>query len=123
MTPSGTFDLVIEASGSLDGVASALQLVARSGVVILLGLPPHGTHVQVAPDDLVNNDVIIQGSFSYTSDAFAQAVGRVNDAKLRPTFLITHRFDLGHATDAIAALRGDATSEPRRKVVIEVARD
>jgi threonine dehydrogenase-like Zn-dependent dehydrogenase len=122
-TPPATFDLVIEASGSPDGVASALQLVARGGEVILLGLPPHGTQVQVAPDDLVNNDVIIQGSFSYTSDAFAQVVGRVNEKRLRPSFLITHRFDLEHAPDAITALRGDSSNEPRGKVVIEVARD
>jgi threonine dehydrogenase-like Zn-dependent dehydrogenase len=122
-TPGTVFDLVIEASGSLDGVASALRLVARGGMVILLGLAPHGTHVEVAPDDLVNNDVIVQGSFSYTSDAFAQVVGRVNAGELRPSFLITHRFEVEHAPAAIAALRGGSTNEPRGKVVIDVTRD
>lgn len=122
-TPGTVFDLVIEASGSLDGVASALRLVARGGMVILLGLAPHGTHVEVAPDDLVNNDVIVQGSFSYTSDAFAQVVGRVNAGELRPSFLITHRFEVEHAPAAIAALRGGSTNEPRGKVVIDVTLD
>jgi hypothetical protein len=35
-------------------------------MVVLLGLPPHGTRVEIAPDDLVNDDIIIQASFSYT---------------------------------------------------------
>jgi 2-desacetyl-2-hydroxyethyl bacteriochlorophyllide A dehydrogenase len=122
-TPTGEFDLVIEASGSLDGVTSALQLCARGAMVILLGLTPHGTHVEVAPDDLVNDDIIIQGSFSYTSEAFAQVVARVNAGELRPSFLITHRFDLEHAPDAITALRGGSSKSPRGKVVIEVSRD
>jgi len=122
-TPSAVFDLVIEASGSIDGVASALQLAARGAMVILLGLTPHGTHVEVAPDDLVNNDVIVQGSFSYTGDAFAQVVARVNAGELRPSFLITHRFGLEHASEAIDALRAGVSGEPRGKVVIEVTRD
>jgi len=33
-------------------------------MVVLLGLPPHGTPFELAPDDLVNDDIIIQGSFS-----------------------------------------------------------
>jgi threonine dehydrogenase-like Zn-dependent dehydrogenase len=90
-------------------------------MVILLGLPPHGTHVELAPDDLVNNDVIIQGSFSYTGDAFGEVVRRVNTRELRPSFLITHRYELEQAPDAIAALRASAPGEPRGKVVIAVS--
>jgi threonine dehydrogenase-like Zn-dependent dehydrogenase len=122
-TPLGTFDLVIEAAGSGAAVASAIDLCARGGMVILLGLPPHGTKVALAPDDLVNNDLIIQGSFSYTRSAFADVVGRVNSGDLRPSFLITHRFTLDDASAAVDALRGAvATSEPRGKVVIDLTR-
>jgi threonine dehydrogenase-like Zn-dependent dehydrogenase len=122
-TPRGSFDLVIEAAGAGAAVASAIELCARGGMVILLGLPPHGTTVALAPDDLVNNDVIIQGSFSYTRSAFADVVSRVNSGDLRPSFLITHRFTLDDASRAVDALRGIvATSEPRGKVVIDLTR-
>jgi threonine dehydrogenase-like Zn-dependent dehydrogenase len=120
-SPTDTYDLVIEASGSIDAVASALACSARGAMVILLGLPPHGIHVELAPDDLVNNDVIIQGSFSYTGDAFGEVVRRVNTRELRPSFLITHRYELEQAPDAIAALRASAPGEPRGKVVIAVS--
>jgi threonine dehydrogenase-like Zn-dependent dehydrogenase len=119
-SPSQLFDLVIEASGSGEGVATAIDHCARGGMVILLGLPPHGTKIDLAPDDLVNNDVMIQGSFSYTREAFADVVGRLNTRELRPSFLITHRFELENALDALATLRGGATKEPRGKVIINV---
>ena len=122
-TPQASFDLVIEAAGSGAAVASAIELCARGGMVILLGLPPHGTTVALAPGDIVNNDVIIQGSFSYTRSAFADVVSRVNSGDLRPSFLITHRFALDDAAAAVDALRGAvATSEPRGKVVIDLTR-
>jgi len=122
-TPRETFDLVIEAAGSGAAVASAIERCARGGTVILLGLPPHGTTVALAPDELVNNDVIIQGSFSYTRGAFAEVVSRVNGGDLRPSFLITHRFTLDDAPAAVVALRGlVATSGARGKVVIDFTR-
>jgi threonine dehydrogenase-like Zn-dependent dehydrogenase len=120
-SPSSSFDLVVEAAGAGEAVASAIASCARGGMVILLGLPPHGTQVSFAPDDLVNDDIIIQGSFSYTRDAFADVVRRVNSGDLRPSFVITHRFTLEHVEDAVAALRGGPQDhEPRGKVVVEI---
>lgn len=119
--PSTTFDLVIEAAGVPAAVSDALSLAARGAEVILLGLPAHGTTVPVAPDDVVNNDLIIQGSFSYTRTAWAQVVERVNHGELTPSFLITHRFDLDSASDAVRALRGPLNeAEARGKVVVRV---
>jgi threonine dehydrogenase-like Zn-dependent dehydrogenase len=119
--PSGSYDLVIEASGSVAGVASSIESCARGGMVILLGLPPHGQTVEFSPDDLVNNDIIIQGSFGYTRSAFAEVVDRVNAHDLRPSFLITHRFGLEDSASAVLALRGEGSKEPRGKVIITVA--
>ena len=119
--PVESFDLVIEAAGVAAAVSDALSLAARGAQVILLGLPAHGTTVPLAPDDLVNNDLIVQGSFSYTRAAWAAVVDRVNRGELTPGFLITHRFDLEHADDAVRALRGPLRDdEPRGKVVVRV---
>ena len=119
--PQGPFDLVIEAAGTGESASTALSLGARGAMVILLGLAPHGTTIDVAPDDVVNNDLIIQGSFSYTRASWAQVVARVNARELRPSFLITHRFTLDRSLEAVATLRGPATaSEPRGKVVVTI---
>ena len=89
-------------------------------MVILLGLPPHGATASFSPHDVVNNDAIIQASFAYTRDAFADVVAGVNTHDLQPSFLITHRFTLDDAPAAIQALRGGQSVEPRGKVVIEI---
>ncbi|MFY9784006.1 MAG: alcohol dehydrogenase catalytic domain-containing protein [Acidimicrobiales bacterium] len=121
---SSRFDVVIEAAGTGAAVANALALCARGGMVILLGLPPHGTTVTFAPDDLVNNDIIIQGSFSYTRQSFADVVRRVNSGDLRPGFLITQRFALENALEAVETLRGSGSDDaPRGKVVVSLAED
>jgi threonine dehydrogenase-like Zn-dependent dehydrogenase len=121
--PGATFDLVIEAAGSASAVETALRVAARGAMVILLGLPPHGVTVTFAPDDLVNNDQVIQGSFSYTRRSFAEVVQRLNARDLRPSFVITHRFDLERAEEAVATLRGVGSGAvPRGKVVLDLAR-
>jgi 2-desacetyl-2-hydroxyethyl bacteriochlorophyllide A dehydrogenase len=120
--PDDRYDLVIEAAGTGASASTAIALADRGAMVVLLGLPPHGTHIDVAPDDLVNDDIVIQGSFSYTSHAFAEVVDQVNARNLMPSFLITHRHSLDQWSDAIAALRGGVSdSEPRGKVVIALA--
>jgi threonine dehydrogenase-like Zn-dependent dehydrogenase len=117
--PEGRFDLVIEAAGSASSAATSVALAERGGTVILLGLPAHGTVIELAPDDVVNNDLVIQGSFSYTQLSWAQVVHRVNAGELRPSFLVTHRYGLEEAVEALSALRGNVReSEPRGKVVI-----
>lgn len=118
-TPEGTFDLVIEAAGSASSAATAVALAERGGMVILLGLPAHGTVIEIAPDDVVNNDIVIQGSFSYTQLSWTQVVHRVNAGELRPSFLVTHHFELDEAIEALSVLRGNVSqSEPRGKVVV-----
>jgi L-iditol 2-dehydrogenase len=119
--PADTFDLVIEAAGTGASAVTAISLAARGAMVILLGLPAHGTVIDLAPDDVVNNDLVIQGSFSYTGRAFGEVVEQVNLGTLKPSFLITHRLHLDHAMAAIDTLHGGvADDEPRGKVVIAI---
>ena len=117
------FDYVIEAAGQGPAIATALGAADRGGVVVLLGLPAHGTSVALYPDDVVNNDLVIQGSFSYTRQSWAEVVGLLNDRMIRPSFLITHRFDLSQWREALNALAHTPLHEPRGKVVITLDND
>lgn len=117
-TPIDLFDLVIEAAGNVGAVETALGLGARGAMIILLGLPAHGATLEIAPDGLVNNDLIVQGSFSYTRSSWLGVVERVNAGVLQPSFLITHRFDQSDALAAVQMLRGTGADEPRGKVAI-----
>jgi 2-desacetyl-2-hydroxyethyl bacteriochlorophyllide A dehydrogenase len=112
------YDVVIEAAGQVDAVKTALSSVARGGSITLLGLPPHGAEVAIAPDDFVNNDVTLQGSFSYTRTAWAEVVGLLNAGELTPSFLVTHSFEMNDYVEAIEALRHPKSDAPRGKVMM-----
>jgi threonine dehydrogenase-like Zn-dependent dehydrogenase len=112
------YDLVLEAAGATAAVAAAVAVVRRGGTVVLVGLPPHGDTVPLAVDDAVNNDLTIMGSFGYTSVAWRAVVTLLNAGRLKPGFLITHRFALPDWKQAIAVLRG--ADSPRGKVLLEM---
>ncbi len=115
-TAGGAFDLVVEASGSVQAVPHALKAVHRGGKVLFLGLPPHGATVPLAVDDVVNNDLTLVGSFSYTSDAWTSVVKLFNTGVFHPEFLITHRFPLENWERALEVLR--VRKGPRGKVLL-----
>jgi L-iditol 2-dehydrogenase len=114
----GRFDLVVEAAGRAEAAAAALAAARRGGTVLLIGLPPHGETVALAPDDVVNNDLAILGSFGYTSRAWRDVVTLLNTGQFRPGFLVTHRYPLADWAQAIASLRG--AQSPRGKVLLEI---
>ena len=115
--PAG-YDLVIEAAGATAAVGTALAAVRRGGTVLLVGLPPHGDTVPLAADDIVNNDLAILGSFSYTPAAWRSVITLLNTGQLRPGMLVTHRYPLADWQRAVAALRG--APGPRGKVLLEI---
>ena len=89
------YDLVVEAAGARAAAAAALSAPARGATVVLLGLAGTGVHVELGIDDLVNGDVTVIGSFSYTASAWAKVVELLNSGRLDLGFLVTHRFALG----------------------------
>jgi 2-desacetyl-2-hydroxyethyl bacteriochlorophyllide A dehydrogenase len=111
------FDLVVEAAGATDATLLALSAVQRGGSVTLLGLPPHRQTAAVPIDDVVNNDLTIRGSFSYTSEAWRTVVGLLNDGAIHPGRVITHRFPLDGWKAAIETLRH--VDGPRGKVLLD----
>jgi L-iditol 2-dehydrogenase len=115
------FDLVVEAAGATDAVLAAFAAARRGGSVVLIGLPPRGELAPVAVDDLVNNDLTIKASFSYTSRTWSDVVTLLNTGRLRPGFLVTHRFGLGEWETALATLRG--ADSPRGKVLLRIKED
>jgi 2-desacetyl-2-hydroxyethyl bacteriochlorophyllide A dehydrogenase len=115
------YDLVVEAAGAPTAVAAALRAPARGGTVVLLGLAGNGRVAELLIDDLVNGDVSLLGSFSYTATAWAQVVQLLNSGRLDLGFLVTHRFALADWAAAISALRTPVGA--RGKVLLQVGPD
>ena len=115
---AGDFDVAIEAAGVPEAVVTAVTAVRRGGKVVLLGLPPTGRTLELPGDLLVNNDLTIAASFGYTSAAWRRMVELVNEGRVQPGRIVTHRFPLedhAQAFAAIAALDGE-----RGKILLEI---
>ncbi len=112
------YDLVVEAAGSPEAVGTGLGKLRRGGVLLLLGLSGHGASVPVPVDDLVDGDLAVIGSFSYTSQSFGELVGLLNAGAISPGFLVTHRYPLVRWQAAVQQLRSPTGA--RGKVLVEI---
>jgi threonine dehydrogenase-like Zn-dependent dehydrogenase len=111
-------DLAIEAAGAVDAVATAIQAAKRGATVALIGLPPTGEAVQLPADLLVNNDLTIAASFSYTARAWKRVVDLLHEGRIAPGTLVTHRFPLDRYEEAFAALSTPIGA--RGKVLLDI---
>jgi 2-desacetyl-2-hydroxyethyl bacteriochlorophyllide A dehydrogenase len=114
-------DLAVEAAGAIEAVATAIMAARRGGTVALIGLPPTGRTIELPADLLVNNDLTISASFGYTTAAWSRVVELLNDGRITPGRLVTHRFPLEQHERAFAELA--APSGCRGKVLLELGRD
>ena len=117
--PEGAYDVTIEAAGAAEAVRMAVTAARRGGTVILLGLPPTGSTLELPADLLVNNDLTLSASFGYTSEAWRHTVGLLNEGRITPGRIVTHRFPLDEYAAAFEALQG--TVGARGKVLLEIA--
>jgi len=112
------YDLIVDASGSTSRISDAINQLVRGGSLLLIGFTGFKVPTTMYVDDIVNGDLNIFGSFSYSRRAWAQTVELLNSGKLDLSFLITHRFALKDYETAVEALR--TAPAPRGKIVMEV---
>jgi len=112
----GRFDLVVEATNSASGAASAVGLARRAGTVVLLGISGAG-RPGLDPDAITLGHLRVQGVFAASRAAWRWLVDLYGAGLFDPADLITHRFGLDRIEDAFAVL-GDRTAGAV-KVIIE----
>ena len=114
------YDLIIEGAGALSAVAAALSHSQRGAHILLLGYPDHGAKLPIVIDDLINNDLTIHASFSYTQKSWAEIVVLLNSGKIDLSFIATHKFPLSQWESALATVRGGnhKNNAPRGKVFL-----
>lgn len=105
------FPLVVEATGSSEGLADALAHTAPRGTVILKTTVanPH----QLDLSGLVIREIRLMGS---RCGRFAPALQALAEGRVDPSFLIQARYPLGRALDAFS----EAQSSGARKVLLDI---
>ena len=93
-------DVVIEASGRLEGAQLALQLVRRGGTVVWFGVYPETEPVPVSPYLVNENELTVRGSFN-NPFTHAAALGVIAAHRLRLDELISDRLGLDRLAAAL----------------------
>ena len=114
--PDG-YDVVIDATGSLDAMGQALTLLRTGGTMMVYGMAPEQAQLPVNPYDVFRRELTIKGSFARNfGHDFARAVLMLRTGRVRSDGFVTHRFGLG-AYDA--ALRAAGSDPHCLKAVLE----
>jgi threonine 3-dehydrogenase len=110
-------DVVLEMSGVAAAIKQAFALVRVGGRVQMLGLPTKEIPIDFAREIIFKGITVygVVGRRMY--DTWHQLTRLLRSGEFDPTPVITHRFSLEEADDAIAAIRsGDAG-----KVIFQIA--
>jgi threonine dehydrogenase-like Zn-dependent dehydrogenase len=110
-------DIAFEAAGHPDAVRNAVDATGRGGKVILAGIAGTDQASSLDPDEMVFKDLRVEGVFAYPSRAFGKVVELIDTGLLDVRPLITHRFPLSRAQEALELLRNG--NEPSTKIMLE----
>ena len=113
-------DVVIEAAGHPLAQTAATSLLARGGRLTVLGITGSDRTTPFTFDPLVFRDARVEAVFAYPSAVFGRAVALIDEGHLDPLPLVTHRFPLSRAGEALALL--ETRVEPAIKVLLEPGR-
>ncbi|MGY2872844.1 2-desacetyl-2-hydroxyethyl bacteriochlorophyllide A dehydrogenase [Marmoricola sp. URHA0025 HA25] len=114
MVDDRSFRTVVEATGNPLGFEAAMRAVGPAGAVLVFGVASPTASARVNPHQVYADELRIVGSMAIL-DSFAPALEEVVSLRSRLAPLITHRFPLDRAADAVEALRAGAAI----KVVLE----
>ena len=110
-------DIVFECAGSPRTAGDAIKIAARGGKVVMIGLPPEDNF----PYPLVQamaREIDIFTVFRY-ANVYPSAIALVAEGRIDTKSLITHRFPLEKAEDAL--LLSDSRADGVIKAMVEVA--
>jgi threonine dehydrogenase-like Zn-dependent dehydrogenase len=96
--PRGNFDVVVEATGSAHGLKAAVAATRPRGTLVLKSTFHGAVALETAP--LVIHEITMVGS---RCGPFTPALDAMRRGAIDPTPLISERFTLKHASDALAA--------------------
>lgn len=93
------FDVAFEVSGTAAGLAGAIGVVRRGGIVVQIGNLPGG-HIPMPANAVMAKEIDLRGSFRFGSE-FTTAVELISDGSIDVLALVTAERALALAPDAM----------------------
>ena len=109
-------DYAIVATANLKALESAFVTVRKGGMVLLFGAPTRGSSMSLDMSKMFLREVRFQSSYSTSETEMQMAIQLIESRRIRPSEIITDRFPLSRAIEALALAdkAGDAV-----KIMVE----
>jgi L-iditol 2-dehydrogenase len=111
------FDAVVVATGSRSSLSDALALVKPGGTVVVVAL--YNALVDLDPNQIVTQEICVQGALTYTSGDFRAAASLINNGIVDVESLVSHRFELGDGPELFRRI--DEGSWDHSKVILSLS--
>jgi S-(hydroxymethyl)glutathione dehydrogenase/alcohol dehydrogenase len=111
-------DYVFVTVGAKAAIPQALAMAARSGTIVLVGMPASGVTVAVDPGDIAHNNLRVLGSKmggAHIQADIPKLVMLYQEGRLKLDELISGRYPLAKINEAIASAR---SGEALRNVIL-----
>jgi L-iditol 2-dehydrogenase len=94
-------DVCVVATGSVNALLQSFELTRKGGDVVLFGVPPKGAQMSYDMSRLYSNEHSIIPSYAASEVETNEALKLVTEKRVDMASLITHRFDITEAADAL----------------------
>jgi L-iditol 2-dehydrogenase len=94
-------DIAVVATGSTKALLQSFEVTRKAGKIMLFGVPPKGSEVSYDMSRLYSNEHSLIPSYAASEVETNQAIKLIAEKRLDIASLITHRFDIGMAAEAI----------------------
>lgn len=111
--------VVMEVSGHPSGPGLALSVAGRKSTIVMPGLYGMTTEVPLKLDQAVFREITLKGVYSANFQAVRPAIRLAKTGKYPLEEMISHRFRLDQAEEAIRLVAGENPNEQPIKVVID----
>lgn len=100
-------DLVVDVTGSPAAFPVSVNLVKKQGTVVCGGTPGRTVTAPLAMEKIALDEIRLQGVYSSTFDSIACAIRLIESRKYPIEKMVTHRFPLEQAEQAVKAVGGE----------------
>ena len=94
-------DSCVVATGSMEALLQSFELTRKGGNIMLFGVPPRGSELSYDMSKLYSSEHSIIPSYAASEIETNEALKLIAEKKADMASLITHRFDISRAVEAV----------------------
>ena len=101
-------DVLLECSGNQRALTDGIRSLLPAGVAVVVGMNP-GEELSVPMSFIQNHEIVLTGTFRY-ANTYADAIALVASGRIEVRSIITGRYPLEQAEQALQATKQDPTN-------------